>query len=118
MSFVKDAFAELEHVVWPTKRETQAYYKIVVIFIIVFTLFLFVIGYLFGEAIFGIKDIVSGGNGTNVELEGSPINIDLGDIEAQGGDVSVTIGEDGTATVIDPEASETETTETDSTPSE
>ena len=55
MKIIKEAFAELEHVVWPTRREPKSYFKIVTIFILIFTLFLFVLGYVFGETIFGIK---------------------------------------------------------------
>lgn len=76
--FFKEAFAELEHVVWPTKRETQAYFKIVVIFIIIFTIFLFVLGMIFGESLFAIKDIVSDpAASTNVELIDSPTSVDI-----------------------------------------
>jgi len=90
-NFIKDSFAELEHVVWPTKRETQTYYKTVVIFIIVATIFLFILGYIFGETIFGVKEFVSDGNATNVELQGSPVNIDLSDIETNDGAVSISV---------------------------
>ena len=110
---IKNAFAELEHVVWPTKRETQSYFKIVVTFIVVTTFVLFVVGYVFGELIFGAKSILIGGSGTNTELLNIPTNIEISDLDTPDAEsepiepvddnttVEVEAGTDGESTKID-----------------
>ena len=104
MKIIKEAFAELEHVVWPTRRETKSYFKIVTIFILIFTLFLFVLGYVFGETIFGIKWLVDGTwGGTNVELSDSPINVDLSDVSLTDAEWNVLDIDDEQTWEINPE---------------
>ena len=43
-SFIKDAIAEIDHVVWPTQKETKKYFGIVATMIGVATLVLFAFG--------------------------------------------------------------------------
>lgn len=56
--FLKSAFQEIEHVVWPTPQETKQYFIVVVTSIVVFGLFLFILGYIFSQTLFGVKDIL------------------------------------------------------------
>jgi preprotein translocase subunit SecE len=49
ITFIKDSFRELKHVVWPTKEETRNYFLIVLIVLIVFGLYLFIASTIFSE---------------------------------------------------------------------
>lgn len=57
MSFIKDSFRELRHVVWPTKKETINYFFIVVTTLILFGLYLLIAGNVFSEVLFFLKGL-------------------------------------------------------------
>ena len=82
---IRNAFSEFEHVVWPTKKETQQYFIVTVITIICFCIFLFVLGSAFSNGLFGLKETVnpSIGNFDNTFTQG---DIDL---ESLVGDMDV-----------------------------
>ncbi len=58
--FVKWALRELKHVVWPTTKETQKYFNIVLIMLVIFGLYLFLFSNIFSTIIFGLKDMIWG----------------------------------------------------------
>lgn len=49
--FIQEAFGEFEHVVWPTKTETTKYMRYVIGVIVILTIFLSVLGYLFTNSL-------------------------------------------------------------------
>lgn len=57
--FIKNAFKELEHVVWPTKKETRTYMFYTVSVIVVMTIFLSILGYVFRTGLKEAKYIVN-----------------------------------------------------------
>ena len=57
--FLKESKKEFEHVVRPTNKETKKYFTIVTSFIIVLTLFLYVIGTGFSAWLFALKDYIN-----------------------------------------------------------
>ncbi len=59
ITFIKDSFRELKHVVWPTKEETRNYFLIVLFVLIVFWLYLFIASTIFSETLLYIKWLVS-----------------------------------------------------------
>ena len=59
MDFIKNALREFKHVVWPTPEETKKYFFIVLVVLIAFGLYLFAVGTVFREALFGLKSIVN-----------------------------------------------------------
>jgi len=59
ITFIKDSFRELKHVVWPTKEETRNYFLIVLIVLIVFGLYLFIASTIFSEIMWYIKWMMS-----------------------------------------------------------
>ncbi len=58
ITFIKDSFRELKHVVWPTKEETKKFFIVVLTILILFWIYLFIVGSLFSNAIFALKDLV------------------------------------------------------------
>lgn len=59
MDFFKKAFLELQHVVWPTRRETTTYMNYNISIIVVMTIFLSILGFLFREGLTQAKYIVN-----------------------------------------------------------
>lgn len=59
MDFFKKAFLELQHVVWPTRRETTTYMNYNIAIIVVMTIFLSLLGFLFREGLVQAKYIVN-----------------------------------------------------------
>ena len=55
-TFIKDALAELEHVVWPTETESKKYMTYTVGVIIVMATLLSVIGYIIRGGLVGVRD--------------------------------------------------------------
>lgn len=51
IQFIKDALAELEHVVWPTPKETRKYVTYVIGVIVALGVFLAVLGYIITTAL-------------------------------------------------------------------
>ncbi len=51
ITFIKDSFRELKHVVWPTREETRKYFFMVLTTLILFWLYLFVFNYIFSEIV-------------------------------------------------------------------
>ncbi|MDD5770135.1 MAG: preprotein translocase subunit SecE [Candidatus Gracilibacteria bacterium] len=58
ISFLKDSFREIKHVVWPTKDDTRKYFFIVVGVLVTFGLYIFVASTLFTNIIFALKDLI------------------------------------------------------------
>lgn len=58
ISFLKDSFREIKHVVWPTKDDTRKYFFIVVWVLVTFGLYIFVASTLFTNIIFALKDLI------------------------------------------------------------
>ena len=58
IKFVKGAIREFRHVVWPTRKETQKFFGLVLSMLVVFGLYLFIASNIFSEIIFGLKDIL------------------------------------------------------------
>lgn len=73
--FIKDAVRELRHVVWPTRKETQKFFFLVLGLISVFALYLFIFSQIFSETLFALKDIFWTDQSTSV-----PADIDSSDI--------------------------------------
>lgn len=57
ITFFKDSFRELKHIVWPTRAETVNYFKIVLITLILFGIYLFIAGSLFQTVIFSLDNL-------------------------------------------------------------
>lgn len=69
-NFIKESFAELEHVVWPTHIETKKFFVSVVSIIIAMTLFTYLLSVIFGNSLFGIRSLIH--KPEAVDLSGSP----------------------------------------------
>ena len=54
ITFIKDSFRELKHVVWPTREETKSYFMMVLVTLILFGLYLFIFNTVFSELILNI----------------------------------------------------------------
>ncbi len=57
IQFLKDSVRELKHVVWPTRKETQKYFLLVITLLILFGTYLFIFSNIFSTIIFGLKDL-------------------------------------------------------------
>ena len=64
IQFLKWALREFRHVVWPTRKETQKYFSLVLAILVFFGVYLFIASNIFSEIIFGLKNIL--GTGTEV----------------------------------------------------
>lgn len=64
--FIKGAIREFRHVVWPTRKETQKYFSLVLAILVAFGIYLFIASNIFSEVIFGLKDLL----GTWTEVTG------------------------------------------------
>ena len=82
-NFFKGSIRELKHVVWPTKKETQKYFVIIVTVLVVFWLYLFLASSLFSEILFFLKNLIW----TNW-IETNIPNIDLDSILVNTGSLS------------------------------
>ena len=54
ITFIKDSFRELKHVVWPTREETKSYFMMVLVTLILFGLYLFIANTVFSEIILNV----------------------------------------------------------------
>lgn len=59
IQFFKASFRELKHVVWPTKEETKSFFMIVLAVLILFWVYLFLVNFVFSEAMFSLRKLVS-----------------------------------------------------------
>ena len=104
LRFVKDSIRELKHVVWPTRKETQKYFWLVLALIVIFWIYLFIFSQAFSELLFTLRDTFwswqSQSQTQNLDfdisdiftdeeisqegmlLDENDVNLDLGDIEA------------------------------------
>ena len=64
--FIKGAIREFRHVVWPTRKETQKYFSLVLAILVAFGIYLFIASNIFSEVIFGLKNLL----GTWTEVTG------------------------------------------------
>lgn len=69
-NFIKESFAELRHVVWPTHLETKNFFKIVVAILVVMTLFTWVLTLIFSNMLFGIRGMLH--TTSNADISASP----------------------------------------------
>lgn len=58
IKYIKDSIRELKHVVWPTRKETNNYFIVVILVLLAFGLYLFIASTIFTKLLFGLKDIV------------------------------------------------------------
>ncbi len=75
LQFIKDAVRELRHVVWPTKKETQKFFWLTLLLLIVFGIYLFVFSQIFSETLFALKEIFWTWQSTS-----TPADINVSDI--------------------------------------
>ena len=76
-NFIKDAIAELEHVVWPTPTETRKYMTYTVGVIVILGAFLAILGYILRDGLSALRDqsphmtatTVSGENGNSTATQ-------------------------------------------------
>ena len=54
ITFIKDSFRELQHVVWPTREETKSYFVMVLVTLVLFGLYLFIVNAAFSELILNV----------------------------------------------------------------
>ncbi len=54
-NFFTEAFQELEHIVWPTDKETRRYLTITVVIIVFMTTLLAILGYIFSNSLTSIR---------------------------------------------------------------
>lgn len=59
MDFFKKAFLEIKHVVWPTKKESLVYMNYNIVIMVVMTIFLSLVGFLFKEGLTQAKYLVN-----------------------------------------------------------
>lgn len=57
LSFFKNSFRELKHVVWPTREETSKFFIVVVSILVIFGIYLFIASTIFSEALEYLKDL-------------------------------------------------------------
>ena len=57
-NFIEDALKEFHHVVFPTPAETKKYFQIVLAFIVIFGLFLYILGSSLSSGLYAIKAVV------------------------------------------------------------
>lgn len=67
IQFIKDSVREIQHVVWPTRKETQKYFLLVLVILIIFGSYLFIFSNIFSTIVFGIKDMVTWSSSVNTE---------------------------------------------------
>lgn len=67
IQFIKDSVREIKHVVWPTRKETQKFFMLVIAILIVFGTYLFIASNIFSTIVFGIKDMISPSSSVNTE---------------------------------------------------
>lgn len=73
---------EFDHIVWPTPAETQKYFITVVSMITVLTVFLFIVGTIFSQALFTAKKQVAPAASSNSTTTSAPIgDLKLDDIK-------------------------------------
>ena len=58
IQFLKDAIREFKHVVWPTRKETQKFFSLVIAILVFFGVYLFIASNIFSEVIFGLKNVL------------------------------------------------------------
>ena len=79
IKFVKDSFRELRHVVWPTRKETQKFFWIVLWLIVLFGIYLFIFSQAFSELLFTLKDNLWTGQAQNQMIDSSASDIFIDD---------------------------------------
>ena len=79
LRFVKDAIRELKHVVWPTRKETQKYFWLVLTLIIAFGIYLFIFSQAFSELLFWLRD-----NFWSWQTQSQNVDFDISDIFLDG----------------------------------
>lgn len=107
-NFIQKAFGELEHVVWPTKKETRKYMSYTMSIIVIMTIVLSVLGYTFRFILDQTKYAV------NPESRNAAANLQLQQEQAQEQSLQDTYSQFGLevpqATPTTPEATATPTT--------
>ncbi len=68
-TFIRDSFGELEHVVWPTPKETRKYMNYTVAVIVIMTIILSVVGYFFRESLLFARHTINP-NSTVIQATG------------------------------------------------
>jgi preprotein translocase SecE subunit len=76
IQFLKDAAREFKHVVWPTRKETQKFFSLVLALLAFFGVYLFIASNIFSEVIFGLKSVLGPDTGTNSSSSMSQEDVD------------------------------------------
>lgn len=58
-NYFTEAIKELEHVVWPTNKETKKYFNSMTFLITILTIFLFIVGTIFSFWLFTSKELIN-----------------------------------------------------------
>lgn len=66
LTFIRESFRELEHVVWPTQKESRTYMWYTVAIIVVMTVYLAAIGYVFQTALKATRHALNDQAGQNL----------------------------------------------------
>lgn len=100
LRFLRESVKEFDHVVWPTRRETVRYFSITVSTIVVFAVFLFIVGTTFSTSLFAVKDMVSPVSSAPASTQQNAPEIDLQSLLGSGATASgveVTVSATGSA---------------------
>lgn len=79
-NFIKDAMAELEHVVWPTHIETKKFFVIVVSVIVGMSIFVYLLTLIFSNAMVESRKLIHAPK--KADISGSPTVIPTVDTNA------------------------------------
>jgi preprotein translocase SecE subunit len=105
IQFLKDAIREFKHVVWPTRKETQKYFSLVLAILVFFGLYLFIASNIFSEIVFGLKSLLGTDTGSSISSALSQDEIDA--LFSNEATIDATV-EGGTGTTIEISTEETE----------
>jgi len=76
LQFLKDSIREFRHVVWPTRKETQKFFGLVLALLTFFAVYLFLVSNIFSEIVFALKNTFGTNNGSAVSSSLSDEEID------------------------------------------
>ncbi len=93
IQFIKEALREFKHVVWPTRKETQKFFGLVLAILVFFGVYLFIASNIFSEIIFGLKNILGSGDRSSSisrsvsqdeidALFSNEVNVEVSDVQA------------------------------------
>jgi preprotein translocase SecE subunit len=95
IQFLKDSVREIKHVVWPTRKETQKYFLLVLATLIVFGIYLFIFSNIFSAVISGLRDIFVANSSESTQINSSITDEDIKIISDEA-DIDILLEETGT----------------------